>query len=329
MLEGLLRHDKLGNRDELLLFLFDGISHRQQSVSGLKTYCTSQLFSIGRSFNGILELFRFMGFIILEDENVMLNEGVFNHSEFIQKNYFQQHHFFQHLIEALQNEGVINEVFNSENIKFNHKLNRFYILDNKFPYRYFPLRNLMLSTGFFERDETIPNHLVIRTEFGQLFRHFVVDGIDHRSSRIKMSLSDLKELLKIKEQAGRAAEEFVISFEKTRLNGHPTLDKVVRISEDNVEAGYDIESFSDVDSIVVDRFIEVKSFTSQISFYWSKKEVDTARQLKDKYFLYLVDRERMEEPGYLPKTFQDPYEKIFESELWKKETMNWRITLEV
>lgn len=328
MLEGLLRHDKLGTKDELLLFLFDGISHRSQTLSALKSYCTAQLFSISRSFNGILELCKFLGFIVHSDGTVIVNTQVFNQSEFSSQEYFSKDHFFKCLFVALKNEGVMNEIFSDENVKFNQKSNKYYIIENKFPYKYFLLRNLMLSTGFLERDPIAINHLTIDANFNKLFRNLVVDAIAEESTRKKMSLKQLKKVLMLKEGLGKEGEEFVLAYEKKRLKNHPIIEKIVRISDENVEAGYDIESFRELDSIVIDKFIEVKSFSGDISFYWSKKEVETARILKDKYYLYLVDRSKITDTDYEPKMFQDPYQKIFESELWKKEITNWRITLD-
>jgi hypothetical protein len=104
--------------------------------------------------------------------------------------------------------------------------------------------------------------------------------------------------------------------------------KVVRVSEYFTNAGYDIESFSDHDSIVIDKFIETKSYEGEISFYWSKNEVEKAKELGDKYFLYLVDRTRITHEGYEPIRIQNPFKKIFESEFWKNETENWKITFE-
>jgi len=58
----------------------------------------------------------------------------------------------------------------------------------------------------------------------------------------------------------------------------------------------------------------------------SRNEVQIAREIADKYFLYFVDRDKMLQPGYVPRMFQNPYQKIFENEYWKKEPESWRIS---
>ena len=86
--------------------------------------------------------------------------------------------------------------------------------------------------------------------------------------------------------------------------------------------------YDDLDSFIVDRFIEVKSYEKEISFFWSRNEVQKAQELNEKYYLYLVDRLLMKDEKYIPRVFQNPYEKIFKNELWKKETENWKVTVE-
>ena len=83
-----------------------------------------------------------------------------------------------------------------------------------------------------------------------------------------------------------------------------------------------------MDSFINNRFIEVKSYNNEISFYWSKNELEKAKELKSKYFLYLVDRSLMNQDGYVPKVFQNPFKKIFENDLWRKEIESWKITIE-
>jgi hypothetical protein len=83
-----------------------------------------------------------------------------------------------------------------------------------------------------------------------------------------------------------------------------------------------------LNTIVPNRFIEVKSYTDQVSFYWSRNEVDTAKELGEEYFLYLVDRSKYLLKDYKPMILKDPYDRIFESELLKTETENWKITLD-
>ena len=89
----------------------------------------------------------------------------------------------------------------------------------------------------------------------------------------------------------RAAEEFVIKYEKQRLKAAQRNDLckfVERVSATNVNAGYDIRSFENNGNL---RYIEVKSSTgSHVSFYWSSSERNFALAHRDSYWIYFIPR---------------------------------------
>jgi len=330
MLDELLKHNKLGNKEELLFLLFNGLStDGHYSVESIKKYCISNLFSISRNFEGLLSLCKFISFVQITDDKISLNNGHFKQTEYERTTYLEQFHFYLHLINALKNANALQDIFTPDNIKFSQQLSQYYIVESKFPYRFFPLRNILISTGFFYKHENWVNHLIIKREFTQDFKNYVIDEIfvQHKNKQ-KSSLSQLKKNQQAKEEAGRRAEEFALQYEHSRLQGHVTAGLIKLISDEYVNAGYDIQSFEGYDSIFIDRFIEVKSYANEVSFFWSKNEIETAKELKSKYFLYLIDRSRINEENYKPQQIQDPYKKIFESDIWNKETENWKITLE-
>lgn len=332
MLEELLKHDKLGNKKELLFVLFDAISTSgNQTRADLKKFCASNLFSISRSFDGILKLLEAVSFIEIKGNVVKLNRDIFDPSKVSTPYlYFKGIHFFKNLILLLKRTETLADIFNERNVKYNSNLARYYVKDNMIPYKFFPLRNLLLSLDVLERDETLENHLLLKEEFNDAFKSFVVEDIIRSRKQVsrKVPLSELKKSLENKEVAGKEAELFVLEFERHRLSGHPSIEQLIRVSEDFTNAGYDIKSFNDKESIIIDRFIEVKSFKEKVSFFWSRNEVQIAKELAENYFLYLVDRSKMNTPEYLPIIIQNPHKKVFESEMWKKEVENWKIIFE-
>jgi hypothetical protein len=128
-----------------------------------------------------------------------------------------------------------------------------------------------------------------RTAFGRIF-----------------SLADLKAAQHAREAAGKVAEEWALAWERLRLKGHLFLDSVRSISDENAAAGFDILSFDGLRALSHDRFIEVKGYADEFSFYWSQAEIEAARRLRMRYWLYLVDRRRMSSPDYHPELIQDP-----------------------
>ena len=326
MLEELLKFDFLGTRKELNFVLFQAlVPGKEQRISEVVKFCKSSMFSINRSIDGILYLLRFIEFIDLEGEYISLNINNFDPRDFYQEpDYFQNPHFFKHLLSKFLNDKQNIDFFSAEVLKLSHVDRHYYLKSNHIKLEYFPIRNLFLNLSFLEKRPHVVGNLYVSEKFHDIFNELIINELQIKT-RAKFTLSQLKSSIKRKEEVGGDAEIFVLNFEKARLKGHPSLERVERISLEYVNAGFDIISFNDADSLIHDRFIEVKSFQNELSFYWSKNEIHKAKELSDKYFLYLVDRSKMVSQDYLPKIFQNPYEKIFESELWKKETENWKI----
>lgn len=111
------------------------------------------------------------------------------------------------------------------------------------------------------------------------------------TARRVVTLAELERLLNERAQSGARAEAWVLEFEKQRLQaaGCPIeAEAVTIISNLDVCAGYDIESFNGQNSALLpDRFIEVKSTTAdEFTFFWSDNELETARGLNLQYWIY-------------------------------------------
>lgn len=108
---------------------------------------------------------------------------------------------------------------------------------------------------------------------------------------VPRSEEDLWNSLAKTQLRARAAEEFVVKYERRRLKAAHRDDLcnfVERVSASNVNAGYDIRSFEVNGDL---RYIEVKSSTnSHISFYWSAIERNFALEHCDSYWIYFVPR---------------------------------------
>ena len=90
------------------------------------------------------------------------------------------------------------------------------------------------------------------------------------------------------------------------------------ISDIDVAAGYDIISYKSLESSVLDRFIEVKSYSAEKKFYWSKNERDRALELQDAYCIYLVNTNKINKGKYEPEIIVNPIKYFF-----KEDTMDW------
>ena len=139
----------------------------------------------------------------------------------------------------------------------------------------------------------------------------------------QLSLEQLKRQLEKKEHAGEKAEVFVFEYERKRL-GQPLSEKVRRISEIDVTAGYDIVSFDSNQSQEPDRFIEVKAI-SNAGFYWSRNEYEIAKLKGNTYYLYLVNLNRIVEQDYSPQMIKNPAINIMDTDEWFVESQSYYV----
>jgi len=331
MLEELLKFDRLASKDELLFLLFKALPlSNNQKVSDLKKYCTSNHFSIGRSFDGTLKLLEFMAFINVSDDIVSINDELFDPAKITrQEAYLEQGDFIRNLFLSLKREDSIADFIKPDALRQDAARGLFYVKESLIPLQFFGIRNMLISLGLFGRDSTFKSsNLFISANCTELFETLVVNSLREKNQRQKrkISLLELKTRLDGQEELGEKAEIFVLDFEQQRLQGHSSVERIRRVSEDCANAGFDIESFNDNESVFVDRFIEVKSYSENAVFYWSQNEIETAKELAEKYFLYLVDRNKMSQSNYAPRIFQNPYQKIFENEFWEKEPETWKVS---
>jgi len=125
---------------------------------------------------------------------------------------------------------------------------------------------------------------------------------------------------------GMIAEKWVLEYEKKRITKLELIEKIKMISDIDVQAGYDIISFNDKNSTHYDRCIEVKSYRGGLHFYWSRNESEIALLKGDKYFLYLIDFDKISMPNYQPIIIQNPKKFLHEDNGWIVETQSYFIT---
>ena len=91
----------------------------------------------------------------------------------------------------------------------------------------------------------------------------------------------------------------------------------------------DLEKIPDDSDKKVNKYIEVKSYSQKRFasncpyFYWSSNEAKVARKEKGNYYLYIVDRDNMNNVKYKPIIINNPYEEIFNLNKWIMEPQSW------
>ena len=180
------------------------------------------------------------------------------------------------------------------------------------------LRNVLISQGFLIplRDTEITRFYISPTYETLIAKHC-------KAKHKQLSLEQLKRQLEENELAGEKAEVFVFEYERKRL-GQPLSEKVRRISEIDVTAGYDIVSFDSNQSQEPDRFIEVKAI-SNAGFYWSRNEYEIAKLKGNTYYLYLVNLNRIVEQDYSPQMIKNPAINIMDTDEWFVESQSYYV----
>ena len=62
-------------------------------------------------------------------------------------------------------------------------------------------------------------------------------------------------------------------------------------------------------------------------FFWSRNEIDISRIKGENYFLYLVDRNQMNNTEYKPLIIQNPFKNVLNNENWVKQVEKYKIAL--
>lgn len=310
MLEKLLHHSNIGNQPQIL-YVINLLSKGSFSFSELKAACASVDYSFSESFAGIIDLLDWLGIIRVAD-SITLQRNI------VKERFVEQ--ICQMLFLKLEHEKVLHNFINHRNILFGEFI---YVKNSLISLRFSSIRNFLINVRLFERDSLVPNQFFVNPAFRKWFVAEVVPLIEE-SFLENRSLKNLQETEKKKVGIGRHAEEFVLSYERLLRANHVCPDNIRIVSEIDVGAGYDIQSYQTDASAILDKFIEVKSYSGQPNFYWSKNEIEVARREQDNYFLYLVNRDEMNNENYRPMMIQNPYKNVFQHKDWRKDCQSWK-----
>ena len=210
---------------------------------------------------------------------------------------------------------VEDGIFDKDATGFDAEKGHLTIKRSAFPLAYAAIRNFLIMAGALNKEEN--GEIGVTGDYESNW----TEQLHNR--RKKFTLEQLLKQQEDQSKRGLEAEEFVLELEKKRL---PKMaQKIKRISDFDVAAGYDIVSYESYETEHYDRFIEVKCYIGFPHFFSSQNESDVARIKADKYLLCLVDYARIGEPGYQPEFIRNPYETIFNGEEWLVNAASYRI----
>ena len=308
MLTELKRCNSIGNVDGILFLVSIMAGKKRISRDEIRNRCALEN-SITVNCPGAVAFFEYLRLVDTTSDTVMpLPEldtlAAKSNSEIIEQ------------LAAMSINRLVEEgIFDKDATGFDAEKGHITIKRSAFPLAYAAVRNFLTMAGALDKEE---NGEICVAE------NYESDWTEQlRNRRKKFTLEQLLEQQEEQSRRGLEAEEFVLGLEKKRL---PELaQKIKRISDFDVAAGYDIVSYENNGSGQYDRFIEVKCYMGSPHFFWSENESDVAKIKADKYILCLVDYLKMGEPGYQPEFIRNPYETIFGSDEWLVNASSYRI----
>lgn len=308
MLIELKRCNSIGNI-EGLLFLVSMLSNKR---------ITSKKEVFNRSFlekdiilncNGALAFLEYLEYVQLSEDLIILTD------QFEELKISKGNQIIDILVRTCISRLTSDGIFDLNETRFDIEKGRISLKGSAFPLAYAAIRNFLIMAGALGKESNGDISILetYETDFSE--------NIGERKN--KFTLEQLLSQQKEQSERGLEAEEFVLKLEKLRLP--EKANRIKRISDFDVSAGYDIVSFQSSHSYAYNRFIEVKSFLGTPQFYWSENEIDVARIKGDSYVLCLVDYKKMNNPEYRPEYIYNPYEIIFADDNWLVNVATYKI----
>ena len=320
MIEDLRKYDYLGS-PKTFLFLF-------QNILENKTVCwkeseLNQVF-LNKYIDG---QFIFDGCVkfALEINVLDFKEGCICLHASIEKNIENYEKFVNcfndFIFKSLKSDPIFIEIFKSENLSYDIINKVIQIRNSAFGFRYSNFKQLLINFNILQKHpESQFNSFIINPTYKYLFDDTILPEI----RRNEISIEEFQKSMELKQKYGLEAEQFVLDFENKRLNKKKDINWV---AEYIVNAGYDIASYNSEEDIFLNRFIEVKSFEGDNPyFFWSRNELKESKIRKKQYWLYLVNRNKMNDNDYYPTMINNPFENILQDDDWKKSIENYKVS---
>jgi len=274
------------------------------------------------NFDGCLFFAISIKLIISDDEEYFSLNPLFE--GYLVSDIYLQNKLLEQIFISLVDTPEFHEIFNSQYISYDVIYNKIQITNSAFKLKYSNFKQLLIDFNFItpHPDEHFKKY-IIDGKYKKLFDKHILPSI----KKEMFGINELRKQIERNNIYGEEAEYFVLEFEKKRLSGHATIDKIEKISDYHVNAGYDIISFDNINSEILNRCIEVKSFSEVESFFWSRNEIDVSKIKENEYFLYLIDRSKINDKNYVPFIIQNPYKNVLNENKWNKRIEKYFITL--
>lgn len=309
MRKELTKYSSIGNRAGILLLCRKVLTGKTETLSSIGASC-SFINGIDLNFKCGIIAFEEIKLITIKKDTCFGDKIIYSDRD--------ENTFIIQLCRYCMETLIDMELIKIEHLKYNEMKDAFQIPLYAFKMECSVFRNLLITFDALIPDGT---HFTINKTLESFFSRQV-------SRKRRISQEQLLRNIENERIIGEKGEEFVLEYEKKRCPFSPEQQrKIKQISSIDASAGFDIISLSD-EINEEKRYIEVKTYTGKIHFYWSSNEIDSAKLRNDKYYLYLVDFSKIEDINYKPVIVQNPYVNVRKHSIWDIKPSSYLISTE-
>ncbi len=300
MRKELKRYSSIGNRNGILLFCSKILTGEWEDIASIRTSC-SFIIGVNLNFYCAEMLFEDMGLINIQ--NGVCRSTVLVYDKTSENSFINE--LCSICFKFILNESLIDK----DKLKFDEERGCFYIPTTAFHLDSAIIRNILKELSALELYET-------KFYIAQGYERLFTDAIKEKKN---ISQKELLKKLENEQKMGEEGEQFVIEYERRRLNTNAQQSlSIKQISIFDVSAGYDIISYHDK-LFKERRYIEVKTYLGKEHFHWSANEIRSAKLRGKDYFLYLINYSEINNVDYTPLMIENPYVKLQVDDTWSAE----------
>lgn len=264
-------------------------------------------------FDWCIPLLKLSKIIYIEEDSKEIKIWINYKNIFHSSNLFKQKLLEGFLLSFKKDENFY-KILTSESSSYDIIYKTIQIDFSAFWLKYANIRNLLLDFEFLTRHPDFPNKkFIINPWWKKFFDKNFVPEIRKR----KVWVDELYKEIEQQIINWEIAEKYIMEYENKRLLWKDWIEWVAPFDS---TLWYDILSFNDIASLNNNRFIEVKSYAWDIPyFYWTDNEMEVAKNKWDDYYLYLVNRDKIELESYNPIIISNPIINVLDNEIkWNK-----------
>lgn len=319
MINEIIKFENIGTQNYLVK-LSNLINKGLYNRENINDFFVNKLIDGNTIFDGGLVVLEYIEFVDFSKDGLIHIPN--KHQHFLRNHKLLTSKIVSLFFEKWKTDESFNKIFNHDTIY--HDIDLAIVVDNAaFQFKYSKLKQFLIDFKVMDIHPYKESCFCIHNQYKRFFDKNILPEVRKQI----LSLKELERLQNLKNQHGEEAEIFVLNTERQKFYNHSLVDAIEQISHIDSSAGYDISSLKNDNSAKIDKFIEVKSYSGKPYFYWSANEIKIAEQEQENYFLYLINRDEMNNNNYEPMIIQNPYKNILNAKNWKKDCQSWQFNL--